>query len=408
MAEALFALLATTAIQLLASMALVTVPVLAPAASAEVGLSASLVGFFISIAYGASMVGALVSGGLVLRHGAIRVSQVALVVCAAGLGCVVIGTQASMVAAAVLIGLGYGPITPASSHILARAAPPGRMSLVFSLKQTGVPLGGAAAGAFVPPLVLQWGWRGAVAFVAAACIAAALASQPLRADLDADREPGRRGGSGGAMAALRLTIREPMLRRLAACSFCFAVVQYALIGYLVTYLTGAIGYSLVAAGLMLTVAQVGGAFARIAWGVVADRSGRPMRLLGMLAAGMVLGAVATAAFAPTTPRAWIVAACGFFGAMAIGWNGVFLAQAARFAPAGEASVATAGALFFTFSGVLVGPSAFAVLLQLGLGYGTAFVLMALPAGGCAAWLLSRNLDAVPGGVERVKGTAPGR
>jgi hypothetical protein len=29
------------------------------------------------------------------------------------------------------------------------------------LKQTGVPLGGALAGALVPTFVVLWGWRGA-------------------------------------------------------------------------------------------------------------------------------------------------------------------------------------------------------------------------------------------------------
>ncbi|HET9651939.1 MAG TPA: MFS transporter, partial [Usitatibacter sp.] len=154
MRSTLFPLAATTAVQLLASMALVTVPVLAPAASADVGVSAGLVGLFIALCYGASMFASLLSGALVLRYGAIRQSQVCLVLCAAGLACVAGGRPALMLAGALLIGVGYGPITPASSHILAKTTPPAMMSLVFSVKQTGVPLGGAAAGALVPALVL--------------------------------------------------------------------------------------------------------------------------------------------------------------------------------------------------------------------------------------------------------------
>jgi MFS family permease len=60
---------------------------------------------------------------------------------------------------AFIMGLGYGPVTPASSHLLARNAPLGIMALVFSIKQTGVPLGGAMAGAIVPHLVIFCGWR---------------------------------------------------------------------------------------------------------------------------------------------------------------------------------------------------------------------------------------------------------
>ena len=266
------------------------------------------------------------------------------------------------------------------------------MSLVFSLKQTGVPLGGAAAGALVPVLVLWGGWRFAALAVGLACLAVALLTQPLRRELDDDREPARRLASGDLLAVLRTTLRDPMLRRLALCSFCFAGLQLSFVSFLVTYLTTSIAYSLVAAGLMLTVAQVGGTVGRIAFGAIADRTRRPMRVLGVVGAGMALCAVATAFFSPGTPAAWIATVCAVFGATAIGWNGVFLAQVARFAPAGEASAATAGALFFTYAGVVVFPTIFAVLVESGAGYAAAFLACASPAAACALWLLARHLD----------------
>ena len=51
-----------------------------------------------------------------------------------------------------VVGLGYGPATPASSVILVRTAPREIFSLVFSIKQTGVPAGGVLAGLVVPVL----------------------------------------------------------------------------------------------------------------------------------------------------------------------------------------------------------------------------------------------------------------
>lgn len=149
MRSTLFPLAATLAVQVLVSMAVVTVPVLAPAVAAETGVSAGDVGIFIALVYGASMATRLVSGPLVQRFGAIRLSQACLVACAAGLACVATGAPALFVVGALFLGAGYGPVTPASSHILARSTPPQRLPLVFSLKQTGVPLGGALAGAVV-------------------------------------------------------------------------------------------------------------------------------------------------------------------------------------------------------------------------------------------------------------------
>ncbi len=390
MRSTLFPLATTLAVQILVSMAVVTVPVLAPAAAAAIGVSAGLVGIFIALVYGAAMATSLVSGALVQRFGAIRLSQACLVLCALGLACVASGLPPLLAAGAILLGAGYGPVTPASSHVLAKTTPPTMMYFVFSLKQTGVPLGGAVAGAVVPTLVLWADWRVAALAVGAACLATVFVTQPLRASLDADRDPSRRVAASGLISPLRYTLGDATLRRLALCSFFFAALQLCLITYLVTHLVGNLGFSLVQAGLMLTVAQGGGVVARILCGALADRWGRPMVLLGLIALGMGLGAVATAAFTPRWPAAGIALVCAAFGATAIGWNGIYLAQVARLAPPGKAGDATGGSLVFTFAGVLFGPPAFAALVEGGAGYASAYVIVAVPAIACGLWLLWRE------------------
>lgn len=390
MRSTLFPLVATLAVQLLVAMAVVAVPVLAPAAAPEIGVPTGYVGLFIAIVYGAGMGSTLVSGTLVARFGAIRVSQLCLAACAAGLACVAGGTPTLLAAGAVLLGFGYGPVTPASSHILAKTTPPGAMAFVFSLKQTGVPLGGALAGAVVPGLVLWAGWRWAALAVALTCLAAIAFVQPLRAGLDADRNPDRRLAASNLAGPLRSTLAEPALRRLAFCSFFFAALQLCLVTYLVTHLTLNLGFTLVEAGLMLTVAQGGGVFARIAWGALADRWGRPTLVIALIAIGMGAAALATAAFTADWPVAAIAVVCAAFGATAIGWNGVYLAQVARLAPPGKAGDATGGSLVFTYGGVLLGPPAFAFLVEGGVPYASAYVIAAVPAVACGLWLLAAD------------------
>src|SRR5262249_59066586 len=112
--------------------------------------------------------------------GPLRLSQWCLGFCAAGMSVAALGFLSAVVLGAILMGLGYGPVTPASSHILIRQTAPQRRSLVFSLKQTGVPLGGALAGFVAAPLGGMIGWRGAASFLALASLALALPVQPLR------------------------------------------------------------------------------------------------------------------------------------------------------------------------------------------------------------------------------------
>jgi MFS family permease len=387
MRSTLYPLGATLAVQMLVSMAVVTVPVLAPVAAADAGVSVGYIGLFIALVYGAGMASSLASGDLIHRLGPIRASQLCLVSSAAGLACTAGGTPLLLIAGALLLGFAYGPVTPASSHILSQTTPPHMMSLIFSLKQTGVPLGGALAGAIVPTLVLLWGWRAAALAVGVACLATALLTQPIRRSLDRDRAPAAPIRFAGALAPLRFTLTHRAIRRLAFCSFFFASIQVSLVTYLVTYLTRDLGYTLLQAGLMLSVAQAGGVVARVIWGAIADRSGRPLRVLGAIGCAMALSAIGTALFTPAWPVAAIAVVCAAFGATAIGWNGVYLAEIAREAPPGRAGIATGGALFFTYFGVLVGPPLFAFLVEGGISYAIAFLLVTAPALACGLWML---------------------
>ncbi|QTQ35391.1 MFS transporter [Aromatoleum petrolei] len=355
-------LAATLAVQALVSMAALTAPVLAPEAGAELGIPATLVGVFVALIYVGAMLSSLASGNLVVRYGAIRVSQVCLVLCGAGVGLAAIGSPGLMAVSALLIGLGYGPVTPASSHILARTTPAHLMGFMFSLKQTGVPLGGALAGALVPGFAMLWGWQGAALAVAAACVLMAVLAQPTRAGFDADRDPARRLSLAGVFKPLALVFAYPRIRDLAICTFFFGAMQLCLTTYLVTYLTSVYGMPLVTAGLVLALTQGAGVGGRLMWGLVADRWITPRRLLSLLALAMAAASLLTAAFDPDWPFVAVMAVSMLFGATAIGWNGVYLAEVARLAPAGQAGVLTGGTLFFTYFGVVAGPPAFAALV----------------------------------------------
>lgn len=389
-------LLVTIAIQAMVSLALLALPVMATVVAQALGVSATLTGMFVAIVYIGAIVASLASGSAVARFGAIRVSQAGLVLCAAGLVLCALPSVAAVALGGFLIGLGYGPITPASSHLLALTTPPHRMSLVFSVKQTGVPLGGMLAGAIVPGLVLLAGWQVALLAVAVANLLCALASQPLRAALDADRQPNRALAFGNLLQPLHLVLSQRVLARLAAFSFVFSAVQLSLSTYLVTYLHEALDYGLVKAGLALSVAQIGGIVGRVAWGYVSDRWLGPQRVLAVLAGLMALSTLGTALLNTQVPPVLVFTLLIVFGASAIGWNGVYLAEVARRAPPGMASMATGGTLAVTFFGVVLGPALFGALAAVGGGYRAGFAALAVPTALCFVSLMRKPAETPPG------------
>ncbi len=372
-------LLLTLVIQAMVAMALLTLPVMAPVVAQTLQVSPALVGLYVSVTYAGAMVATLMGGATVARMGAIRVSQWGLVLCAVGLVLCAVPWLPAMVLGAVFIGLGYGPITPASSHLLARTTPPAQMSLVFSIKQTGVPLGSMLAGAIVPPLALLIDWQWSMGVVAALCLLCAGVSQGMRAELDSDRQADARIRWGSLIEPIRMVLAHRALFTMAACSFMFSMVQLSLTTYLVTFLHDDLSYGLVAAGLALSVTQLGGIGGRVVWGYVADRWLGARRMLLLLASMMALGALASVFLTTETPHGVVIAILVGFGASAIGWNGVYLAEVARRAPPGMASMATGGTLAFTFLGVVLGPPLFGAFSGLFGTYRAGFVGLVLMA-----------------------------
>lgn len=366
----------TLIVQAIVSMVAVTVPVLAPSAAPDIKVSATYAGIYVSLMYIGSMLSSLWSADFILRYGALRVSQVCL--CLTGIGLIMtsLATIPAMIISALVIGFGYGPVTPSSSHILVRNTPPRMMSFVFSLKQTGVPLGGVLAGAIVPSLVIYAGWQNAVVSIGLFTILLVLLLSPFRSAIDNDRQPNRKISFRGVSRPLQMVVSHRPLRRLAIISFLYAGMQLCLFTYLVIYLTEDVGMAFIAAGLTLSAAQMSGTIGRILWGVLADRLIKPRTLLGLLGIGMSLGAIATALIQNDWPLTAIVSVTIIFGGTAVGWNGVYLAEAARRAPEGQVGAATGGTLFFTYFGVVLGPPIFAGVVSATGSYPLAFISFA--------------------------------
>ncbi len=68
-----------------------------------------------------------------------------------------------------------------------------------------------------------------------------------------------------------------------------------------------------------------------------------------------------------------------FGITAIGWNGVYLAEVARMTPVEQVGRVTGASLFFTFAGVLLGPTSFTAIYSVIGSYTTTYALLGVLA-----------------------------
>lgn len=367
-------------------MAALAAPALAPLIAPAHGLPAEAVGYFSALLFASAFLASTLAGPLIARYGPMRVSQATVLIAAAALVALGAGVPALGALAAVALGAAYAPGNPASSHLLGRLASPARRGLIFSIKQTAVPIGGALAGVGLTGLAAAFDWRAALWLAALALLALALVSQPWRAGLDADRRPGARL-SVHPFALPRAIAAIPGLRATAVLAGSFAAVQFAFAAIFVAYLTQAIGLGVATAGAALSLAMGISIGLRIALGFAADAFGGA-RVLASQAVLMLAAALACAAAGPD--RAWLALTAGvILGATAFGWNGVFLAEVARIAPRAEVARATSACMACVFLGGAVGPALFSALVGGGTGFAGAFVLLAgFAALGLAACLMA--------------------
>lgn len=364
--------------QALGTMATSILPAIAPKVVESYRISSALIGYQVSLISLAMLVSLVFGGNLAVRWGGCRAAQLGLASCCAGCVCAMLPHPACMVLSALPMGLGYGLVSPAASHVLMRFTPPARRNMIFSLKQTGVPLGGMAAGGIAPAVALWAGWQWALIGNAVLLALLIMVMQRYRACWDDDRDPGV-GLSADPFGGLATVWRNHALRLLGIAGGMFVVMQLALLTFTVIFFVEEMHLGLVQAGFILMASQAGGVAGRLFWGWVADALGDCFRALALLGAVMSMTTLLCVAITPAWP---LTASCALFfvlGSTASGWNGAFLAEVARLAPAGAVSAATGGSLFLVNVGRFAGPVLFTVAHHASGSYAGAFALMAMPA-----------------------------
>lgn len=256
--------------------------------------------------------------------------------------------------AALLVALGvFAAVMPMAGAAAALwASRPENRATAMGIRQSGVTIGAGIAAAALPTLEAVWGLRLVILVLALPVGVFGLLLARLAAGL------GGRGGAGARTAARPAA--RPALRSLrsiapvAVAGGLLAAGQYDTLAYAITYLHVDAGLALATGGAVLALAQLGGTFARVGVGVLADRV--RLHTGDALAIVVSLGLVSLSVFS-VFPRAplWVWFTLAFaLGMGAIGWNALLLQWAAERASAGV----QATAMGISGTGVFLGAAIF--------------------------------------------------
>lgn len=373
-------------------------PNMGPVVASAIGVDPGLVGFHTSLLYLASSISQLACGGFIIRYGALRMSQVSLVVIGIGLMTGAAGNLPLLALAAVVIGSGTALSTPASSHLLARYSPPRHAPLIFSVKQTGVPVGGLMAGTLVPFLLMLVDWRATFLATGALCLAFAIFLQPYRQRFDGDRNPAHRPAPGDILENLRLVLGTPALRVMAFAMFTFVGLQGLFGAYFVTLVTEGTGRPLETANHLFSIAMGTAIGARILWGWIGSTFLPARAVLAGLAVAMAIASLLTGFYRPYWSDLAIGAVAVLYCSTAVSWHGLFLSEVAKLAPSDKVGPVTGGVLAFGGAGMMCYPFVYAFLLRATGDYAIGFYIAGIPAL-IMGWRLLRPTRRAPSSAE---------
>ncbi len=402
---------AMTAVQAMVAMGTFALSVLAP----QLGVEVQALGWLGSVLFGVGALSSLAAGWSIRRFGDLQLAGLCMLAVLLAMLCLAVDAMGltrliglnvtgwSLWPAVVLLGLAFGPETPASVSALARVTPLAQRPWVFSMRQTGNQIGAVIGSISLPLLFLHdaaapfWLVAALSSCVGLWCVrlaaktpAPAMATMPLTtatavptASLPANGTASPRHGATG----LRELANSRPLQRLTVAIVVFMAAQVCLNFFAMSHAVRHWQLPPTTAAAWVAWMQGAGLIGRLLWGYVAQRPGVATgRLLGGL--GLLMGAAGLPLFLwPGTPPTVVLASLlGVLGLSASGWNGVMMAEIARIAGAARAGAVAGAVLMFGYSGLALAPLCFAAMGS-AIGTSATFVALTAAAGAMGLYLL---------------------
>ena len=387
---AIISLTAMIAGQIAIAMAIMTVPVLAPQISEDINIDPSKIGLYSAAAFAGAITFTSLAGSVIARYGAIRTTQIALFLGAFGLCISLLMWIPAFIVGAFAVGMGYGVATPAASHLLARTIVPQQRGFIFSIKQSGVPIGGFLLGVTIPVIAFHYSWQYGLLSIILLLFLLILLLQTIRTMFDIGLERDRKISPAETVTAVKLALKDSRLRPLALSSFIYAMMQLSIFTFYVVVLVEQVNLDPVAAGTVFSIMHVGGIVGRPLLGWISDKILPAVPLLSLVGFAIFLCGLALATLDANWPYLLLCALSFVTGIIAAGWNGVYISEIARVMPSTEVGRATGGVSAFTFLGVVIGPAIFTAIIGLSGSYSAAFLVVGTIAIGPAVILFLQH------------------
>ncbi|MFC1918124.1 MFS transporter [Chloroflexota bacterium] len=313
------------------------IPVLYPFIQDFFGLSRAQIGLITTAQASGFAAASMLAGWLTDKYGVKRMISASLFILTAfTLIFPLVSSFFGIIALAVVIGIITSPLHPAATRAIIDWFPGKIRALAMSVKQMGVPIGGALAAAVFPALAIAVGWRMAAAVTGLLVLLIAVIFVLRYRDAARETKEVHKFDA----ATVKTILRDRGLMTTILWGAMFIGLQHTVLSYLMLFVIEALEVSPIIAGGLLAIAQVSSIFARVFWGAASDFIFHRQRIVVLAITGFltVLWMTGVSFIGVGVPSSLIYLIAILIGISTLSFHGVFITAIGEQAKTGQIGV----------------------------------------------------------------------
>ncbi|MFD2924903.1 MFS transporter [Halobacillus naozhouensis] len=274
-------------------------------------------------------------------------------------------------------GLGYGGMHPTTNRGIIYWFSQKQRGTAMGIKQMGITFGSALSAILLLPLAASYGWRPVVLIACLGLVSTGVIAFLLYRDPPQEAEKKEKPTFRSVYSSILSMVKNKALLLVSFSAMGVNGSQMCLNTYLVLFAYEQLGLSLVLAGTLLVISEVGGSLGRVGWGVISDRlfDGKRLIILVFIAC-ITLAASVVVAFIPAGTPFWLLIPIFLvFGFSVSGFNGIWMNLASELVPKEQAGLSSGFSITLGSIGVILIPPLFGFLVDQNQGYTLGWLLI---------------------------------
>ncbi|EOP12356.1 MULTISPECIES: MFS transporter [unclassified Bacillus (in: firmicutes)] len=264
-----------------------------------------------------------------------------------------------------LIGMFYSVSQPGGSKVILKWFPKENRGLAMEIRQAGIPIGGALAGALIPFLTIQYNVAYAINSIACICIIGGLLFFVFYKEPYVQAEARKEHIKISFWTELKVVICKKELYPIYITGIGMISLQMVLVGHFMKFLVREQSITSIIAGTVFSVMFFSGMIGRIVLAAISDafyKGNRRMPLLIAVCAsiGLILLLVMSIHTVTSGVLYGVSALLGFFS---IGWFSLFIVEVAELANEESVGITVSLALTLNQIAIIVAPVLFGYIVD---------------------------------------------